>query len=222
MRYLHRHWYNLSAFIGIVIFSLLFVFWNDATTLQKFAIANLGVIFFHFFEEFGFPGGFGKLANTLYYTNSPDATRWPLNQNSVMIGNWSFALLFYVPPIFFPNIIWLGLIPMLFGAVGQMLAHGFINNIKLKQAGLKYGYNSGLITALFGHVPLCIFYGIYIEDAGMATGWDWGLGFLGSVLAYVVVFRMIIMKSLENKDSPYPFDSDEMHRFDKLYGRDSK
>ena len=218
MKFLHRHWYNLSVFIGLGLLGVLFAYWNEFSILQRLSLANLAVIFFHFFEEFGFPGGFGKMANTLYYKTTPDARRWPLNQRAVMIGNWSFALIFYVPPIFFPNLIWLGLIPMLFGAVGQMFAHGILNNILLKRAGLRWGYNSGLATALFGHVPLAIAYGYYVESMGLATLMDWVIGVVGMVLAYGLVFRMMIMKNLEDENSPWPFDDVEMARFEKLYG----
>ncbi|MGE6786701.1 HXXEE domain-containing protein [Ensifer adhaerens] len=209
----------MSAVIGVGALAVMAVFWEDFSVLQRFALANFAVIMFHVFEEFGVPGGFGKLANTLLYTNSPDITRWPLNQKAVMIGNWAFAVLFYLPPIFFPNVIWLGITPMLFGAVGQMLAHGVINNLKLKAAGLRYGYNSGLVTAALGHVPLCIGFGYYLTTHNLATGWDWAIGFAYAVFAYVVVFRMVIMKSQEDPQSPYPFDATEMRRFDKLYQR---
>lgn len=217
--FLRRHWYDLSLLIAFAILAALFAAWDSLSVLQRLSVANLAVIFFHFYEEFGFPGGFGKLANSLLYDSSPDITRWPLNQNAVMIGNWTFALLFYVPPILFPDMIWLGLTPMLFGAVGQMLAHGVVNNLKLRQAGLRWGYNSGLLTALLGHVPLCIAYGYQAERLGLATGWDWLIGFVYAVFAYVVVFRAVIMKNLENPHSPYPFDAKEMARFDRLYRR---
>lgn len=138
-----------------------------------------------------------------------------------MFGNWLFALLFYVPPIFFPNLIWLGLIPMLFGGVGQIFAHGFLNNKFLKDAGYRWGYNSGFATALLGHLPLCIFYGYYVEKMGLATGWDWLIGVFGMAVAYGLIFRMLIMKSLENENSPWPFDAEELARFDRLYGRKS-
>ncbi len=218
MKFLHRHWYDLSAAVGVAILIVLFAFWGEFSVLQRLSIASLAAIFFHFFEEFGFPGGFGKMANTLYYKNSPDITRWPLNQRSVMIGNWSFALLFYVPPVFFPQLIWLGLTPMLFGAISQGLAHGVLNNVLLKRAGFRYGFNSGLITTVPGHIPLTIAYGYIVETMRLATAWHWVVGFLGAVFAYAVVFRMLIIKSLEDASSPYPFDETEMKRFDRLYG----
>lgn len=219
MSYLRRHWYDLSAAIGLGILVTLFVFWNDFNVLQRLSIANLAVIFLHFFEEFGIPGGFGKFANTLLVPNSPAIDRWPLNQNSVMIGNWSFAALFYLPPIFFPDVMVLGLMPMLFGSIGQMLSHGILNNVRLKAAGLRYGYNSGLVTALFGHVPLAIAYGYYVQKMHLASPWDWVIAFLYAVFAYVVVFRLGIIRALQDENSLHPFDKTELDRFDHLYGR---
>ncbi|WP_026784900.1 HXXEE domain-containing protein [Pleomorphomonas koreensis] len=218
MKFLHRHWYDLSLFIGLAILGVLALWWDSFSILQRLSIANLAVIFFHFFEEFGFPGGFGKMANTLYFKTTPDPRRFPLNQNAVMIGNWSVAVLFYIPPIFFPQVMWLGLLPMLFGAM-QMFAHGILNNVLLKRAGLRWGYNSGLVTAFFGHLPLAIAYGYYVETMGLASAWDWVIGAIGVVVAYGLVFRMLIMKNLEDEHSPWPFDDVEMARFDRLYGR---
>lgn len=219
MKFLHRHWYDISAVIGVITLAILFVFWDDVSVLQRFAIANFAVLMLHVFEEFGFPGGFGKMANTLYFPDSAAPDRYPLNQNMVMVGNWAAAVLFYLPPIFFPQVIWLGLMPMLFGFGIQMLGHGFINNKLLKKAGLRYGYNAGLATALFGHVPLCIAYGIYVERMGLATGWDWVFGIAYTIFGYAIIFRKLIMKPLEDKNSPYPFDAVEMARFDRLYRR---
>ena len=107
---------------------------------------------------------------------------------------------------------------MLFGAVGQMFAHGILNNVLLKRAGLRWGYNSGLATTLFGHIPLAIAYGYHVEAMGLASVWDWVVGAVGMVLAYALVFRTLIMKSLEDENSPWPFDDTEMARIDRLYG----
>lgn len=216
MTWLRTNWYFVSAGVGVLILAALAVYWNDLSVLQRLSVANLGVIFFHFTEEFGLPGGFGKMANTLYFKNSPDITRYPLNQNSVMIGNWSFAILFYIPPIFLPDLIWLGLIPMIFGGVMQLLVHAIFNN---RLIGNGNWYNSGLATTALGHVPLFAAYAYFIQTNGIATIWDWVFGFVGAVLAYVVVFRTLIMKPLEDVNSPYPFTPEEMARFDRLYRR---
>src|SRR5262245_4768377 len=123
MKFLRRHWYDVSAVAGAGVLAALVVFWNDLGVLQRLSIANLAVILFHFIEEFGYPGGFGKPANTVLIKGSPAPDRRSLNQNAVMIGNWLVAVLFYIPPIAFPDVIWLGLVPMLFGLVLQGLGH---------------------------------------------------------------------------------------------------
>lgn len=214
MKFLRRHWYDVSAGIGLATLLLLVSFWNEFSVLQRLSIANFAVLMFHVFEEFGYPGGFGKLANTVLYKNSPAPDRWPLSQNSAMIGNWSFAALFYIPPIVFPDNMIVGLMPMLFGAIGQSISHVFMNNILMKT-----WYNSGLATTLFGHIPLAIAYGYHVEVMGLATAWDWIIACIYAVFAYVVVFRLGIMKLLEDKASPYPFAAEELARFDRLYSR---
>jgi Protein of unknown function with HXXEE motif len=128
-----------------------------------------------------------------------------------MIGNWLFAILFYLPPIFFPNIIWLGLMPVLFGAVFQVAAHGIFTNLKLRRL-----YNAGLATALLGHVPVGVCYIYYVQHNGLASRWDWLIAVLYVAFAYAIVFRMIIMNRLADENSPYPFDEAEMRRFDRF------
>jgi len=69
---LRRHWYHVSDGIALALFASLALFWKELSVLQRLSLANLGVIFLHFFEEFGFPGGFPTLANAVLYP-SPDA-----------------------------------------------------------------------------------------------------------------------------------------------------
>ena len=195
----------------MAIFACLALFWNELSVLQRLSLANLGVIFLHFFEEFGFPGGFPKLANAVLYP-SPDAPadRYPLNQNSVMIGTWTFAILFYIPPIFFPNLIWLGLMPILFGAIGQSISHLVVNNIAMRT-----WLNGGLATTVLGHIPIAYLYISYVQQHGLATVWDYVIAVVYAVAAYALFFRRLIL-ALSDKDSPYPFDKVEMARFDRL------
>ncbi len=128
-----------------------------------------------------------------------------------MIGNWSFAVLFYLPPIFLPNIIWLGLMPVLFGAVFQVAAHGVLTNLKLRRV-----YNAGLATALLGHVPVGVCYIYYVQTNGLSSGWDWLIAILYMAFAYAIVFRKMIIDGLADENSPYPFDEVEMRRFDRF------
>lgn len=209
MRFVLRHFYNISFLIGIITIAGTFVFWKDLSFLQGLALLNFAVINFHFFEEFGFPGGFPMFCNTMFgYKNSPKPDRFPLNQMSALVTNWGTAIVLYLPPIFFPNAIWFGLAPILFGGVAQLLVHGVVNNRMLKRF-----YNAGLAVVLFGHLPIAVLYIRYITINNMANFWDYLIGIVIMVLWYVVGVRLIINKSFENMNSPYPFDEVEMKRF---------
>lgn len=209
MKFLLRHFYNIILVIGIMSIIGAIIFWKDLSFLQVLALLNFAVINFHFFEEFGFPGGFPAFANTMFaYKDSPAPDHYPLNQLSAFLTNWGTAIVLYLPPIFFPNAIWFGLAPILFGGVAQLLIHGIVNNIMLKRF-----YNSGLAVVLFGHLPIAIIYIHYITVNNLASFKDYLIGIAIMVLWYIVGIRIIINKSLEDINSPYPFDEVEMKKF---------
>ncbi|MBL4953699.1 HXXEE domain-containing protein [Neobacillus sp. YIM B02564] len=211
MKFLLRHFYNISVFIGIAIIICTAIFWSDLNVLQRLALLNLAVLNFHFFEEFGFPGGFPMFANTMFaYKDSPRPDRFPLNQMSAFLTNWGTAIVLYVPPIIWPDAIWFGLAPILFGGFAQLLMHGIVNNRMLKSV-----YNAGLASTVLGHLPIAIVYIYYIQTHNLASVWDYIIGTIIFVVWYVVGIRLIINKSFESMDSPYPFAPEEMARFKK-------
>lgn len=97
---------------------------------------------------------------------------------SAFLTNWVTAIVLYLPLIFFPDVIWFGLAPI-----------------------------------LFGHVPIAICYIHYITVNNLASGWDYLIGTVIMVLWYVVGVRIIINKTFEDVNSPYPFDEVEMNKF---------
>lgn len=213
MKFLLRHFYNISIFIGIITILLTIVFWQDLVVLQRLALLNLAILNFHFFEEFGFPGGFPKFANTMFaYKNSPRPERFPLNQMSAFLTNWGTALVLYIPPIIFPNELWFGLAPIIFGGFAQLIIHGIVNNRMLGTY-----YNAGLLSVLIGHLPIAIIYIYYIHTHNMVSFWDYIIGIIIMVLWYVVGIRVIINKSLEDMNSPYPFAPEEMKNLSIKY-----
>lgn len=82
------------------------------------------------------------------------------------------------------------------------------NNILLKRF-----YNAGLAAVLFGHAPIAICYIYYITVNNLASGWDYLIGTVIMALWYVVGICIIINKSFEYVNSPYPFDEVEMNKF---------
>lgn len=212
MKYLLCNYYNLSVPIGIAILLFTFIDWNNLNYLSAFSLLNLAALNFHFFEEFGFPGGFPYFANTMFaMKNSPRPDRYPINQMVCFLTNWGTALVLYVPPIFFPDKIWLGLAPVIFGLL-QIVGHGIMNNIMLKT-----WYNGGLAAALFGHLPVGIFYIKYIVENNLATSWDWAIGTAIVPIWYILGVRILIAKTLKDINSPYPFDKVEMDKFHTAY-----
>lgn len=210
MRFILKNWHTISLFAGIYTIAGTLDFWDSLTYLQVLSLLNLGVIFLHFYEEFGFPGGFPKFANTLFNPkdSTPDlADRYPLNAMSALWINWGTALFLYLPPVLFPDVIGLGLAPMLFGGVAQVIVHGIVNN-KI----LKTWYNSGLVTSVWGHLPLLILYIQHIESQNLVTLWDYAIGMILMVVWCVVVIRIVIPKLWESKNSPYPFSKETMDK----------
>ena len=209
MKFLLKNWYNINGIIRIITIIVAAIFWNEMNFLQGLAILNFGVLNLHVFEEFRFPGGFPMFANTMFaMKNSPHPDRYPLNRVSALLTNWVTAFVLYVPPIIWPNAIWFGLAPILFGGAAQLLMHGIYNNILLKRF-----YNAGLCAVVFGHVPIMIVYIHYIITHNMVTVSDWIWGIAIMFVWYVVGVRVIINKTFEDIDSPYPFSDEEMRRF---------
>ena len=134
--------------------------------------------------------------------------RYPLNQNSSMVANLIFAYVFFLLPVFFPNVIWLGLAPVLVGSILQFISHGIYTNIKLKSF-----YNPGVAVTVFGHIPIGIIYIYYIVANNLANLWNWLFAVVYMAAFMFLDFYIIEQKLLGGKNPPHPFDQDEMKRF---------
>ena len=129
----------------------------------------------------------------------------PLNQNASMVANLIFAYGFYLLPVFFPSSIWLGLAPVLVGSIIQFISHGIYTNIKLK-----YFYNPGVAATVFGHIPIGVIYIYYIVANNLVDLWGWLFAVVYMAVFMFLVFFIIEQKLLGDKNSPYPFDQDQM------------
>jgi hypothetical protein len=138
-------------------------------------------------------------------SEKPD--RYPLNQNSSMVANLIFAYGFFLLPVFFPNVIWLGLAPVLVGSILQLISHGIYTNIKLKSF-----YNPGVAATVFGHIPIGVIYIHHILANNMVKLGDWLPAVVYMAVFMFLNFFIIEQKLLGDKNSPYPFDQDEMKR----------
>ena len=128
------------------------------------------------------PGGEPWIINEVMQPKGNLPDRYPLNQNNAFVINVPLAYSFYLLPVFFPEAVWVGLAPFLFG-FGQFVGHGIANNRKLKSM-----YNPGLAAVVLGHVPLGLWYLREVQIRGIITVWDWVFA-----IAYMAVFIVVGM-----------------------------
>lgn len=151
MKRIINHWYDLAVYISAGITILLAI--GSWSFEQKVLLLSLSLLHIHFFEEFGFPGGF--LWGGLKVENGqvdPNVGKWQLNMLSAWWGNEWFAFAVYTLPLFLPQWHWLVLAAVIF-AFAEVLMHAVVFNY-----GLRSWYNPGLISAILGLMPVSIWY----------------------------------------------------------------
>lgn len=205
-----RRWYDF-AFVAALLTILFLIFsWNHLETLVKIQLLSFMALCFHQFEEYHFPGGEPAIINSIFQRKNgiPGLEdRYPLNQFSAMLVNSIYTFGLYFFPVFFPNTIWFGLMPILFGFT-QIILHGVIAN-KL----LKTYYNPGLAACLLLHLPIGVYYIYYIINNHLVTGWDWLIAITYMILAFVILLLWMTYKLLPNENTNYPFEKVELERF---------
>lgn len=206
MKTLRRHWYNFGIVVAILTGLYLGFAWTEISVLQRLLILNFIAILIHQFEEYSWPGGEPAITNIVMRNGGDIPDRYPLNQFSAMLTNVLVTYIVYLIPIFLPNIIWLGLMPILFG-IFQIAAHGIVTNIKMKSI-----YNPGLGAVLFLHFPIGFYYIHYITQNGLASWLDWIFAVV-YLLFLILAISIGTYKLLPNKNTKYVFDAVEMERF---------
>ena len=206
MKFFRRHWYDLGGIVALGATVYLVIFWNQLETLVRLNLMSFIAILVHQFEEYRLPGGEPAIMN-MALQNSDIPDRYPLNQNSAMITNVLVTYVVYLLPVFLPNVIWLGLAPILMGML-QFIVHGVMTNIKLKSF-----YNPGLGAVVFLHFPIGIYYIWYVTTTGLAQGTDWLLGIVYLALVAGGIVNGLTYRVLAKRDSKYVFDEVEMRRF---------
>lgn len=169
------------------------------------SLLNFGALLVHQYEEYQDPGYFpGQFNKGLFNSDRPD--RYPLNTNSALCVNTAFAYPFYLAPILFPKVKWVGIAPVVFGMM-QAVGHGIIFPAK---AGDKY--SPGFLASIFLHVPLGIVYFGAVREEGGVTRADMAKG-----IAYTAAFAVIGVAGpnlvMNDKDSPYAFTRHQLGHY---------
>jgi len=212
MKWWNRHWYQAGLVSAAIALVVLIVNWGSFSILARVGLINFIGIMIHQFEEYGFPGGAPYFMNK-YMRGGNE--RFPLNQLSAMLVNVIIGYICYLLPVFFPNVMWLGMTTILFGCVFQVVLHLGVFATKYHRI-----YNPGLGAVLFIHVPCGIFYIWFAVSNQLMTGRDWlfTIIYLLGMIAFTALVGQILFSS---KDSKYPFDKKEVEageRFAKMMG----
>jgi hypothetical protein len=206
MEYYRHHWYYVGGilFVGLSFFM---GFWgSNFSQIQIILIYSFMAMLAHQVEEYAYPGGFPSISNVIIFKEKIAPDRYPLNANQCLISNVFLTYPFYVIPVFFPNVIWLGLAMVGLGLF-QVIAHGVAENILVKRF-----YNPGCATALLLFLPLGIYYIWYITINHLASTTDLIIGPIGTLAAIAVLFLLPILL-LKSRESRYPFSAAEMRGF---------
>ena len=66
---------------------------------------------------------------------------------------------------------------------------------------------------MFIHMPVTVYYIVYIQSNGLANIWIWIAAIVYLVFYMVICLAKLTYTWLADRNSPYPFDEVEMKRF---------
>lgn len=206
LKFICRHWYSIGLIPALSAIAVLVFRWDQMSVLLRLNTVSFIAMLIHQFEEYGFPGGEPMIMNrVLQGSDMPD--RYPLNQFSAMLTNVLFSYVIYLLPLLFPDVIWLGIAPMLMGMM-QFLIHGLMTNIKMKSI-----YNPGLGAVVFLHIPAGVIYIRYIVSNGLTSGAIWAAGIIYTIAATVFILGALTYVLLPDRDTRWIFEAKELEKF---------
>ena len=181
---------------------------------QTLSAVNFGALLVHQYEEYQDPGWFpGQFNHGLFHSDSP--RNYPLNTNGALCVNAAFGYPYYIAPVLFPKVRWLGLSPVLFG-MAQAVGHGIIFP---RLAGDKY--SPGFLASALLHVPIGLTYIRAVQADRPLTKTEWAAG-----IAYTVIFAAAGVGApnilMRDKNSPHAFTTAQMGRYDTQDSTDDR
>ncbi len=177
------HLWGLAA--GAITAVYVILTWKGHSWPQNLLFLNFIALTLHQWEEYGWPGGFPPMMNTVMY-HSPRPLSFPLNVLSSFLINVVLAWgLFLGAAFVYPIEVWPGIIAISVSA-GNAVAHIFVFNIRGKQ-----WYNPGMLTSLLFYIPLTVLFFSQLIQGVSVRPVDWILGISGGILASASLFAVI-------------------------------
>jgi len=207
MKRIVNNWHYISVYIAAALFLIVAFLITDP--LQKVLLSSAAVLSLHFFEEFGWPGGFPFLGmKVMMNSTETDSTKWNCNNLNSMYGNWLSLLLIYILPVFLPKVRFL-VMGAMFLSVAELMGHLIVFNVKQKTL-----YNPGAVTAIFGLVPIACYYFLNLYDPAQFVWYDYALGFVWFAGIFYLCFRSPLYWNLGKKPG-YPLTDHSAYGYDK-------
>ena len=158
MKKLINNWHYVSVYLA-GISALAAILGTDDIT-ERLLLAAITMMFLHFFEEFGFPGGFPLMGmKVMMDSKEMNSSKLDCNNLSSMFGNWGFLFLLFFMALILPDVRFLTLSAMMF-LFAEVFMHLLLFNVKLRSF-----YNPGFMTAIFGMSPIGIYYFMNVFDS---------------------------------------------------------
>lgn len=176
----------LLTVLGVIVLLFLVVNRSALPALQRMDALFFCAVVLHLWEEGRFPGGF-----TTMITRKLNFTQRDPHFGELITA--AYVLFITFVPLFFPDVTWLAMAPLLLG-VFEVVAH--VGAIKM--FNLPRFYSPGLVTAVVVMLPISIYTIVYaVRNNLMPPGaWLFSLLYMviGLLIAQQIVVRMNGMK----------------------------
>ena len=173
--------------IGILIYAV--INWSAMPVLQRMVSLFFCALVLHLWEEGKFPGGFADLMTSKI--NLPEG-----NTHFGELITSAYVLVLAFLPLFFPNVVWLALAPIMLGFLEAVM-----HIAAIKMFSLPHFYSPGMVTALVAMLPISTYSVVYVVQNSLAQPLNWLYAILymlvGLMLAQQIVVRMMGMKYSE-------------------------
>lgn len=186
MKFLLKIWMPFLASIAVGALIYMIVNWTGLSLTHKLSLAAVITLALHVYEEESFPGGFGYLFNVVK-SNSKFPDRYPMNPVIAMTVDVTIMLILFLPAVFFPKIVWLGLAPM-FLLLMELATHGGIGIFQWRKKRLPI-YTPGMVTAIISFT-IAVTYLIIVISNNLANWTDWIFAvfyFIGTMVIGLVI-----------------------------------
>lgn len=168
MNWIHKFWSHIGGIIAVGIILAIAIRGKPYFNFDSLLWLHFAILLLHQFEEYSFPGKFKEFYNT-NLLNKNSITKYPLNDQGILLVNVIFAWTFYlIAAIMGAKTIYLTI-----GLAGVTLLNGLMHTMmffKLKK------YNPGLLTSLLLFIPFGVFLLRHIYQLGIADIKSWVMG----------------------------------------------